>query len=457
MINICKIYLNYVKKCENLITRICMASLPDNNSNYSLDGDEYKILNIDCTMSLETCTDIVNNEMQASEIVYMQNLLEIHEYNWLKCIFMYKNMIFVFDFELFKMAKHEKKIMVARTWLFPVNAPKNSNTNNYYQVFVNNKDFIAQSVSMNILYCPEISGLSEIRDLIPAIDLPNTIFIGQSTTFKYALNIPFHWWLLETVHVNMKSWVLNRQLDLLNYNAKKPIFFDCLMGKPKQYRINFYQKIQKKNLLKYCLVTAHNWPKGEYENENSFSINKKFVEAIKKEYPKLRFVPDKINENRVIVECLPDSTYKFSLGDVYLALSQLLDLDIYNQTAYSIVLETLIGGNDNGINETYLMTEKICKPILAKRMFLVVGVTNYLRNLRNLGFKTFDSIIDESYDEVIDPDERQELVIQEMEKLFGIDQEIILQKIEPIVQHNFYHLMKLYYNDDMNYLLRQFW
>lgn len=459
MINICKIYLGYVRKCEWLISDLQYNSDLIINGNYSLDGDEYKILNIDDTASLETCTDIVNKEIQASEIVYMQNLLPIipNEWNWLKFIFMYKNMIFVFDFELFKMVKHEKKIMVAKTWLYGGDPPENrSNQRNYFNVFVDNSDFIAQSVTLNIMLVPELSGHTELPVFFPAIDLANTIFIGQSTVFKNALNIPFQWWILETVHVNIKSWVLHRQLDLLNYNAKKPILFDCLMGKPKQCRISFYQKIQRYNLLKDCLVTVHNWPKSPFENENSFSIPKKLEEAVKKAHPKLRFVPDKINGNRVIVEGFPDSTLKFDLGNAFLSLSQFIDLDFYNQTAYSIVSETHWWENLNSENETYLMTEKICKPILAKRMFLVLGVPNYLQNLRNLGFKTFDSVIDESYDKVIDPNERQELVIQEMKKLVSIDQDVILKKIEPIVQHNFYHVMKLYHNDDVNYLMRQF-
>jgi len=454
MINICKIYLDYLRNCEHLIIDIenfyqVNHRLPDNGS-YSLQGYEYKILNIDYTTSIETCSDIVNKEIQASEIVYMQITLPvIPNIHWPKFIFMYKNMIFVFDFEIFKMAKHEKKIIAAKTWLFDPNK-------HYYDVFIDNRDFIAQHVAVNILFCPEISSHTAVRDFFPAIDLSNTIFIGQTTVFKHALNIPFQWWLLETTHINVKSWVLHRQLDLLNYNAKKPIFFDCLLGKPSQHRTSFYQKIQINNLLKYCLVTAHKWPKELYENVNSFSIPKKFEEAVKKNCAELRFVPDKINASRVIVEDLPDSTYKFYLGDIRLSLSQFIDLDFYNQTAYSIVLETHSFENLYGENETYFMTEKICKPILAKRMFLVVGVTNYLQNLRNLGFKTFDSIIDESYDKVIDLNKRQEYIIQEMKKLVSIDQDVILQKIEPIVQHNYYHLMKLYYDDDLNYLLKQF-
>ena len=42
-------------------------------------------------------------------------------------------------------------------------------------------------------------------------------------------------------------------------------------------------------------------------------------------------------------------------------------------------------------------TEKILKPIQQYHPFILLGMYG-LQNLRNLGFKTFDSVWDESYD-----------------------------------------------------------
>lgn len=52
--------------------------------------------------------------------------------------------------------------------------------------------------------------------------------------------------------------------------------------------------------------------------------------------------------------------------------------------------------------DMFFITEKIIKPIQAKIPFVVIGSYKFLYNLRKLGFKTFDSIIDESYDQEID-------------------------------------------------------
>ena len=81
-----------------------------------------------------------------------------------------------------------------------------------------------------------------------------------------------------------------------------------------------------------------------------------------------------------------------------------MDQDIYElpytDTVCSIVSET----NDNDYE--VFMTEKIWKPIMAQHVFVVHGNYLYLQKLREMGFKTFGSCFDESYDLEQDPDKR---------------------------------------------------
>ena len=72
----------------------------------------------------------------------------------------------------------------------------------------------------------------------------------------------------------------------------------------------------------------------------------------------------------------------------------------YTDTVCSIVSET----NDNDYE--VFMTEKIWKPIMAQHVFVVHGNYLYLQKLREIGFKTFGSCFDESYDLEQDPDKR---------------------------------------------------
>ena len=65
----------------------------------------------------------------------------------------------------------------------------------------------------------------------------------------------------------------------------------------------------------------------------------------------------------------------------------------YNQVYCDIVCETVHNG------QTFAFTEKIARCWMTKTPFLVFGPKNYLSNLSKLGFRTFTSFWDESYDQ----------------------------------------------------------
>jgi hypothetical protein len=113
-----------------------------------------------------------------------------------------------------------------------------------------------------------------------------------------------------------------------------------------------------------------------------------------------------------------------------MSLSQVVPISIYNQTAYSVVAET------NYDNHYSFCTEKIVKPILAERLFIVFSGQHYLRNLRSLGFKTFDGIIDESYDSIEDNNLRFKSACEQITYLINQPQDKILEQIRPITEHN---------------------
>ena len=56
--------------------------------------------------------------------------------------------------------------------------------------------------------------------------------------------------------------------------------------------------------------------------------------------------------------------------------------------------------------------------------------------MRKLGFKTFDGIIDESYDLIEDPQLRFECAFSQIKYLINQPQEEILLLIKDIVKHN---------------------
>ena len=102
-------------------------------------------------------------------------------------------------------------------------------------------------------------------------------------------------------------------------------------------------------------------------------------------------------------------------------------------TDIEIVLETLF------CDQRLHLTEKILRPIACGQPFVLVATHGSLDYLRDYGFKTFDSVWDESYDQIQDPENRLKAVISLMKQIAGWDaytkQKRLAQAME-IANHN---------------------
>jgi len=102
----------------------------------------------------------------------------------------------------------------------------------------------------------------------------------------------------------------------------------------------------------------------------------------------------------------------------------------YNDTKYSLVAET------NDTNDEIFMTEKIWKPIIAQQPFVVHGNYLYLQRLREMGFKTFASHFDESYDLELDKDKRINKIVDTCRDLLTRNWQDIYLQTQSLRQHN---------------------
>ena len=88
------------------------------------------------------------------------------------------------------------------------------------------------------------------------------------------------------------------------------------------------------------------------------------------------------------------------------------------------------------------LTEKIFKPIVSKQPFMLLAAPGNLEYLRSYGFKTFDGIIDESYDLIKDNDQRVDAVVKQLSWYCSLTQEEkqqVIERLAPIVEYNFHH------------------
>jgi hypothetical protein len=110
--------------------------------------------------------------------------------------------------------------------------------------------------------------------------------------------------------------------------------------------------------------------------------------------------------------------------------------DLYNDSYFNIILETMIDVDDSG---GQFITEKTFKPIFNNQFFVVVSSADHLRHLRDLGYQTFGRCIDESYDSNTNNQDRFEAVLDLTKSLIRSGQDNLhqlYQNLAPEIQHN---------------------
>jgi hypothetical protein len=110
-------------------------------------------------------------------------------------------------------------------------------------------------------------------------------------------------------------------------------------------------------------------------------------------------------------------------------MSHSIPIEIYQQSWYSIVAET------QAYKSNYI-TEKTSKPLFEKRIFVMFGPQGLLGRLRELGYRTFDGIIDESYDDEVDHEIRWTKAFEQVLKLSKADHRALYDQAYPILEHN---------------------
>lgn len=110
-------------------------------------------------------------------------------------------------------------------------------------------------------------------------------------------------------------------------------------------------------------------------------------------------------------------------------------------------------------HEKQHLTEKIFKPIVAERPFMLVGAYKNLEYLRGYGFKTFDRWWSEDYDLETDSEKRISMIVKELKKFISQPEwrlKEIYQEMKPILDYNRQHFWEEFKNIIVNELVDNF-
>jgi hypothetical protein len=209
---------------------------------------------------------------------------------------------------------------------------------------------------------------------------------------KWTGDVSWFWFYMYEKHLNNKFKFTHDHFGSYFYKKRDFLY---LNKQPRKHRVKLYNKLLEQGVLDNSIYTF-------VEGESKRRLEKEYeLPGIDpKDYPRW-------GKDQDITE-MP-----------------------YVDTVCSIVSET----NDNDTD--VFMTEKIWKPIMAQHVFVVHGNHLYLQKLREIGFKTFNSYFDESYDLENDKDKKIDKIVSLCKDLKTKDWNDIYRQTIALRQHNY--------------------
>jgi len=125
--------------------------------------------------------------------------------------------------------------------------------------------------------------------------------------------------------------------------------------------------------------------------------------------------------------------YCDNLSDTEHNNHKLVNKKFFNQAYFNFVVETHFD------NDTIFLTEKTFKPILNLQPFVIIGNPGSLQLLKDLGYKTFETVIKEDYDKIVNHKDRMSQLLKSTFDLCNLSHKHhmrIQQIIGDILRHN---------------------
>ena len=238
---------------------------------------------------------------------------------------------------------------------------------------------------------------------------------------------------------------------------KKSVLLLNEISKDKKRKYHFITHNRNPRLHKHILMSMllrdDNLDKGIVSlGGKSFPAWKEPMERLVKDSNKQK---DLERYKQKLLEISPlviEDSLKDALSDSHVHASslspQMLLKDSFQNAYFQIATESVYSNND-----TMYLSEKVFKPMMYGLPFIYVGARHSLQMLKELGFRTFDKFIDESYDDVKDNYDRLESIAKEVDRLCGLSLEELHDLYHDnfdIIEHNYNHLLNYATNNNMH-------
>jgi hypothetical protein len=236
---------------------------------------------------------------------------------------------------------------------------------------------------------------------------------------KYLTNedlIPVYYWSHAVIALD---WFRYAKHQDYNKNiSKKFLVYNRAWSGTREYRLRFADRLIEHHLVDHCLTFCNPTDDGKHYETHTFQNPV--------------WQPGHVLENYLA----PSQADSRASAD--------FDAQDYKSTQIEVVLETLF--DDDRLH----LTEKSLRPIACRQPFILAATHGSLQYLRDYGFKTFDTIWDETYDTIEDPYQRMQAIIKLMREITtwsDVQRRDNIQQMQLVADHNHNHFFSKDFSD----------
>jgi len=215
---------------------------------------------------------------------------------------------------------------------------------------------------------------------------------------------------------------LSEQISFKKKNLNSIKVYNALQKRPRTHRMWLFTKLFENNLIDSGINSMNDFDIRDSYYEGK-TISPESYYSFKSQLPVFPYTENNPDELKHFAD-IDSGKYQMMFNE-----------DIMFKSWVSIISEASFGD----VEETCFISEKTFKPIVARHPFIIFGNKYTLRNLQDLGYKTFHPFIDETYDR-LDTWDRLEAVITEIKKItVKTDKERLrwLEGITDILNYNY--------------------
>lgn len=219
--------------------------------------------------------------------------------------------------------------------------------------------------------------------------------------------IPVYYWSHAVI---ARDWFRFAQYENFKKQSNKTfLIYNRAWSGTREYRLKFADLLIEKHLLDHCKTTFN-------QTDNQAGVHYGQYNFKNKNFQPRHKLEDHLAPNQADSWASAD----FCTQD-------------YNDTDIEVVLETLFD------DTRWHLTEKILRPMACGQPFILCATAGSLKYLRSYGFKTFDTVWDETYDTIADPVQRLEAVVDLMTHICQLsdpDKQFVVSQARAIADFN---------------------